>query len=108
MEHAVRVTVEIAEVLDGSVFSAEELARACGVTPGWVQARVAAGVLPVDDTGGGWRFSSLTLVRARRILQLETIFDADPQLAALTADLIEELTRARRQLAALSRQVGGG
>src|SRR5450830_1001541 len=30
--------------------------------------------------------------------QLEATFDADPQLAALTVDLIEEVTRLRRQL----------
>jgi chaperone modulatory protein CbpM len=30
--------------------------------------------------------------------KLETCFDADPQLAALTADLIEEVARLRKQL----------
>jgi chaperone modulatory protein CbpM len=46
----------------------------------------------------GWRFDSFTLVRARRVAHLETCFDADPQLAALTADLIEEVARLRKQL----------
>ena len=44
------------------------------------------------------RFDSVTLVRARRVAQLESCFDADPQLAALTADLIEEVARLRKQL----------
>ncbi len=48
-----------------------------------------------------WRFSSQTLVRARRIAHLEHSFDADPQLAALTADLIEEVQMLRRKLQAL-------
>ena len=45
-----------------------------------------------------WRFASTTLVRARRIVQLEQTYDADPQLAALAADLMEEVARLRRQL----------
>jgi chaperone modulatory protein CbpM len=89
------------EVLGDAAFSIEELARACGVAPDWVHARVEAGVLQVDMASGEWRFDSVTLVRARRIAQLETTFEADPQLAALAADLIEEVTRLRRQLRAL-------
>ena len=105
MRHGVLVTVHPGEVLDGPAFTAEELARACGVAPDWVHARVEAGVLEVATTGGSttgsWRFDSVTLIRARRIVQLESTFDADPQLAALTADLIEEVTRLRRRLSAL-------
>lgn len=105
MQHAVLVSAQLGEVLAGSAFTAEELARACGVALDWVHARVDAGVLQVDTASGLavglWRFDSFTLVRARRIAQLESTFEADPQLAALTADLIEEVTRLRRQLAAL-------
>ncbi len=45
-----------------------------------------------------WRFSSATLVRARRVAQLEATFDADPYLAAMTTDLMEEVARLRRRL----------
>ena len=38
------------------------------------------------------------MVRARRLAQLEVTFDADPHLAALTADLIEEVAFLRRRL----------
>jgi chaperone modulatory protein CbpM len=86
------------EVLGEGAFSAEEIARACGVGLTWVQERVQAGVLQVDPASGEWRFDSTTLVRARRIARLESSFDADPQLAALTADLIEEVTALRRRL----------
>jgi chaperone modulatory protein CbpM len=86
------------EVLGESAFTAEEIARACGVQPRWVQERVAAGVLQVDPSAGQWRFDSATLVRARRIAGLEARFEADPQLAALTADLIEEVIALRRRL----------
>ena len=86
------------EVLGEGAFTAEELARACGVAEGWVQEHVEAGVLRVDPASGQWRFDSTTLVRARRIARLEASFDADPQLAALTADLIEEVAELRRRL----------
>ncbi len=83
-----------------TVFSLEELARACDVAPDWVLERVADGVLEVSLELGlaSVRFDSVTLVRARRVLQLERSFEADPQLAALTVDLIEEVGRLRRQL----------
>jgi chaperone modulatory protein CbpM len=92
------------EVLGEAAFTAEELARACGVQLGWVRERVEAGVLQVNPATGEWRFDSTTLVRARRIAGLEADFDADPQLAALTADLIEEVDRLRRRL----RRLEGG
>ena len=45
-----------------------------------------------------WRFAGTTLVRARRLAGLEQTFEADPQLAALTVDLMEEVTELRRRL----------
>ena len=105
MQQAVLVTAQVGEVLGVGSFTVEELAHSAGVAVEWVHARVEAGVLHVDSGGepgvGLWRFDSVALVRARRIAQFETVFDADPQLAALTADLIEEVTRLRRHLAAL-------
>ena len=90
------LSTAVSEVLFEAAYSADELAHACGVAPEWVQDRVETGILQVDRTTGAWRFDSVTLVRARRILQLEKNFDADPQLAALTTDLIEEVARLRR------------
>ena len=87
-----------AEVMGEGAFTAEEIARACGVGVTWVHERVEAGVLQVDAATGSWRFDSTTLVRARRIARLESSFDADPHLAAVTADLIEEVTELRRRL----------
>lgn len=95
--------LHLGEVLDERAFSAEDLARACGRESRWVQERVEAGVLQVDLDTGAWRFDSTTLVRARRIASLEACFDADPQLAALTADLIEEVAQLRQRV----RQLGG-
>ena len=101
MQRAGVGTLQIGEIVEGMAFTIEDLARACGVAPEWVQARVESGVLQAAVAGGAGRFDSITVVRARRVLQLETVFDADPQLAALTADLIEEVTRLRRRLLAL-------
>lgn len=93
------ITYLTCEVLSEGAFTVEELARACGVTVTWVHTRIEAGVLNAEPTAG--RFDSATLLRARRIAQLEATFDADPQLAALTADLMEEVAQLRRRLQAM-------
>ena len=90
------------EVLDTAALDLAQLAHACAKPPDWVVQRVHEEVLHIDvacDTGDAeWRFSSRTLLRARRIAHLETTFDADPQLAALAADLMEEVLALRQQL----------
>lgn len=96
---------EPAELLDEDALDLHALARHCRKNPQWVVEHVQSGVLYCEQAGAGgpevqWRFSARTLVRARRIAHLEHSFDADPQLAALTADLIEEVQRLRRQLQA--------
>ncbi len=80
----------------------EELAAACAVEPDWVIERVEAGFI-----GGSaavartrWRFASAELVRARRLASLERDMDANPELAALVADLIEEVQALRQRLRA--------
>lgn len=93
-----------AELLDddSAALTLEALARACCMDAAWVNARLEDGLLQAADAAGGdptaWRFSGATVVRARRIAHLEVTFDADPHLAALTADLIEEVTLLRQQL----------
>ena len=93
----------LVELLDDAALSLNELARGCRVTPEWVLTHVEAGVIEPLAGGGAaeWRFASTTLTRARRIAHFELNFDADPQLAALTTDLIEEVARLRRQLTRL-------
>lgn len=102
MPHVEIVPIDAVELLDARAYTAEELARACGVRREWVVEHVQAGVLQVDTARSEWRFDAVTLVRARRIRQLESTFDADLQLAALTADLIEEVTLLRRRLQQLA------
>jgi len=105
MHSALTVTSNLAEAIEGPAFTVDALARACGVAPEWVRTRVELGVLVCDGSGASWHFDSVTLVRARRILHLETVFESDPQLAALTTDLIEEVEYLKRQLRALGAAV---
>ena len=95
----ITVPADLIELLDDAL-SLRELAQCCRVTPEWVLTHVEAGVLMPQQgrAAADWRFASTTLVRARRIVQLEQTYDADPQLAALAADLMEEVARLRRQL----------
>ena len=89
------IRVQGGMLLEDAALSAEELSRACSVTVQWVVERVDAGLL---ECSGERRFSSAALRRARRLRELETVFDADPELAALTVDLIEEVERLRALL----------
>ena len=102
-----RHATALAELLDEhGRLSLEELARACCMEPGWVVERAGAGLLQGDQAGERWHFASTTVVRARRLARLESTFDADPQLAGLTADLIEEVGALRQRLRQLEAQLG--
>lgn len=86
--------------VDDTALTLEELACACAVATNWIIERVDADLLTCyGSETGEMRFASTELVRARRLLMLERNFDADPELAALTVDLIEEVERLKRQLA---------
>ncbi|WP_313073071.1 chaperone modulator CbpM [Melaminivora sp.] len=99
----------LAELLhEQDLLGLEELARACCMAPGWVVERASAGLLQGEHSSGQWQFRSTTVVRARRLARLESTFDADPQLAGLTADLIEEVTQLRQRLRLLEAQRGAG
>ncbi len=88
----------LAELLDDRTLSLEELARACAMAPDWVSHRAAEGLLQGEHSAGTWTFSSTTIIRARRIARLESTFEADPQLAALTTDLMEEVADLKARL----------
>jgi len=96
------------ELLDAQALSLQQLAQACHTDAQWVVQRVTIGVLErdgnpddADSNPQTWRFSAHTLIRARRIADLERMFDADPQLAALTADLMEEVRQLRQRMQGL-------
>ncbi|MDP1651257.1 MAG: chaperone modulator CbpM [Rhodocyclaceae bacterium] len=89
-------------LLEDTVLTLEELAQACAVEPRWILERVEAGFLGGTAAAqvACWRFTSVELVRARRLVAMERDFDANPELAALAADLIEEVARLRGRLKA--------
>jgi len=87
-------------LLDDVALSLDELACACAVEPNWIVERVEAGFLGnvVAWQVTRWQFSSTELARARRLAAVERDFDANPELAALVADLIEEVERLKTRL----------
>jgi len=76
---------------DDDLISLDELTVVCAVSAEWVRERVGEGLLPE-------RFDTLAVRRARRMIALERDFDAAPELAALMADLLEELDALRARL----------
>jgi chaperone modulatory protein CbpM len=86
-------------LLDESALSADELACACSVTVEWVVRHVDEGSFGRRAASvAEMRFSTRDLGRARRIRALERDFDAVPELAALVADMLEELDNLRARL----------
>lgn len=84
------------EVLDEAGLTLDQMVCLCAVSREWVVQRVEERMLPASGgAADGWRFSSRAVWRARRMVALERDFDAVPELAALAADLMEELERMR-------------
>ncbi|EXI86320.1 MAG: hypothetical protein AW11_03099 [Candidatus Accumulibacter regalis] len=85
--------------LEESWLTLEQLAAACPVEPAWLRHHLEEGLIPhAGSVAGVWCFTSTSLVRARRMRQLERDFDAVPELAALVADLLEELDELRARV----------
>lgn len=88
-----------AALLDADCLTLEELAGACSVSREWVIRHVEEGFLAGrNGQVVNWRFNSTELWRARQIHALERDFDAVPELAALVADLMQEVESLRARL----------
>lgn len=75
----------------------EEAAGAFMVEVDWLVRHMDEGLLP--ETGSGERrLSGDVLLRARRMRDIEHNFDAAPELAALVADLLEEMDALKTRL----------
>jgi chaperone modulatory protein CbpM len=86
-------------LLEEACLTAEELAAACSVTTEWIVRHVEEGALTGQGASAAeWRFTRRDLWRVRHIYRLERDFDADTELAALMADLLEELDTLRARL----------
>ncbi|MGV3741750.1 MAG: chaperone modulator CbpM [Burkholderiaceae bacterium] len=87
-------------VVEDVQLTLDELSASCRVSPQWIIERVTAGVLLQDapPEPSAWAFGGEELRRARRLLQIERDFDANPELAGLVADLFDEVERLRTRL----------
>jgi len=87
-------------LLDDALIGLEELASNCNVTHEWIIEHVRTGVLldNADPDPSRWSFTSHDLLRARHLCTVERQFDANPELAGLFVDLVEELQRLRARL----------
>jgi len=81
-------------LIDDDGLSPEDLACACAVSVEWIERHVEGGLLPLAE-GGTMRFTSVQLLRARRLADIERTFEANDELAAFVVDLIEEVERLR-------------
>jgi chaperone modulatory protein CbpM len=89
--------VLIGTLVEESWLTLEQVASACTVEPDWLLLRIEEGLLPgATSISGIWHLSSGSVVRARRMHQLERDFDAVPELAALVGDMLDEIDRLRR------------
>lgn len=78
----------------------EELAIACRIEPAWVIERVRAGLIEVGDPARPeqWHFADAHLARVRCMVAMERDMDANPEVAALVADLVAEVRQLRARL----------
>jgi chaperone modulatory protein CbpM len=89
------------ELLEGEVLKLEEMARICGVSVQWLHERVEQEVIHAVDKQGFYYLECSSVVRIQQVSHIEQTYDADPQLAALVADMTEEIRRLKRQIRSL-------
>lgn len=87
-------------LLDELWLDIDALCRLAGVSEPWLHEHLEGGLLPPRSPlpRAALRFDAADLRRARRLAGLERDFDAVPELAALVADLEDELAALRARL----------
>jgi chaperone modulatory protein CbpM len=77
----------------------EQLCSACALEREWLVVRVREGLIAAQGAGDHeWRFTTTTVSRVRRMREIERTYDAAPELAALVADMLEEMDGLRARL----------
>jgi chaperone modulatory protein CbpM len=77
----------------------EQVVAVSRVESTWLVARIELGLFPqASGAADDWRLPASGLQRVRRMRQIERDFEAVPELAALVADLLEELDTLRARL----------
>jgi chaperone modulatory protein CbpM len=90
------------EILEGACLTLEQLCAAAALDRDWLIRHVEEGLIPAAGAIAEWRFTAVHVTRARRMHEIERTYEAVPELAALVADLLEEMDELR------SRRRGGG
>src|ERR1700752_3151300 len=91
--------VVVGVALEERCLTLEELASACAVQADWIVERISEGLLPVASAAREeWRFSSAAMRRVQRMRAIERDFEAAPELAALVADLLDEMDELRARM----------
>ena len=81
---------------DDACLTLEQLCSVCALERDWLVVRVREGLIPATGTTDTeWRFTTTTLSRVRRMREIERTYDAAPELAALVADMLEEIDALR-------------
>jgi chaperone modulatory protein CbpM len=92
------------DILDGACLTLEQLCAAAALDRAWLVRRVEEGLIPASGAlVAEWRFTVRHIARARRMREIERTYEAAPELAALVADLLEEMDALRTRL-----ERGGG
>lgn len=90
---------------DDDELSLGELCRACAIHADWLIELVNEGILePRGQDARHWRFSSLELVRVRRVMRLQQDLDVNLAGAALALQLLDEIDSLRARLRTLDRE----
>ena len=88
---------------EADFLSLEQLCSVCALEREWLVVRVREGLIPAAaGTDAEWRFTTATLARVRRMHEIERTYDAAPELAALVADMLEEMDALRARLQRLT------
>ena len=86
-------------IMEDATLTVEQVCTVVAVEREWILRHVEEGLFLVSGTTvTEWRFSSADLRRAQRMRALERDFDAAPELAALMADMLEEMDELRARL----------
>ena len=88
-----------AVIVEDAYFTVEQFCAVCSIEQEWIVRHVQEGLFPISGAVvSEWRFSSADLRRAQRMRDIEREFEAAPELAALVADMLEEIDELRARL----------
>jgi chaperone modulatory protein CbpM len=92
-----------AEIVDEtSVYSLEDLCRACDVQVDWIVELTEHGVVePAGGTRAQWRFSSISVVRVAKAKRLQRDLGLNAAGVALAFDLLSQIQNLNDQISAL-------